>query len=58
MSAMSVDVVFLPTTETDAYPLPTIGENHLWSVLDLKDAFSQISLAKSTPSYTATSTPR
>ena len=35
----------------DAYPLPTIGKNQLWYIVDLKDAFNKIILAKSIPSY-------
>ena len=34
-----------------------IGKNQLWFVVDLKDAFSQISLAEGTASCTAPSTP-
>ena len=52
-------------TLQDAHPLPRIedilvkhGRRHLFSVLDLKDAFHQVPLHPDSRSYTCTSTPR
>ena len=49
---------------SDNYPIPLIediiqrqGKNHLWSTLDLKDAFSQIPLHPDSRPFTTTSTP-
>ena len=52
-------------TVTDAHPLPRIedilvgqGRRHIFSVLDLKDAFHQVPLHKDSPPHTCCSTPR
>jgi hypothetical protein len=52
-------------TVTDAHPLPRIedilvgqGRRHLFSVLDLKDAFHQVPLDLASRPYTCCSTPR
>ena len=51
-------------TLVDTYPLPPIsdilehqGRRHLWSIIDLKDAFSQIPLHKNNRDLAATYTP-
>ena len=51
-------------TLADTYPLPNIndilerqGRRHLWSVIDLKDAFSQIPLHEDSRNLAATYTP-
>ena len=51
-------------TFVDTYPLPNIsdilerqGRRHLWSIIDLKDAFSQIPLHKDTRDLAPTYTP-
>ena len=52
-------------TVTDAHPLPRIedilvgqGQRHMFSVLDLKDAFHQVPLHPDSRPYTCCSTPK
>ena len=52
-------------TENDSHPIPRIediliemGDRHLYTLIDLKDAFHQIPLKQHSRAYTCTSTPK